>query len=737
MSDPVANDQDELIDFLDRAGKEVKPLGPPSLFHNFGQGLGDATMQGFARIGRGAAIIGGGAIAVGIDKAAEGIRATGDAISTLQQMASPFGQAASMPEREPITTARDWVFGAAERYTQAAVDYWTPNANNLGTAGQVVNGLVTGLVPLTIGPAGLVATTQADTSIDVTRAGGTNAQAVGAGAVMGAVTAAGVRMPNAFGTGLPIRIATGATANVALDASGNVAAGAIVGDKPELQQRFDVTGESIAISALMGGAFGMLPDAPRGATTVERDGVLTVNNADHFNNRTAPGTPANRLAAVQHQQAVATALEQMRAGQPVNVAGQVDPAGFRLRPELDAYGQMLVALESGGKADAKAGTSSATGLHQFTGRMKDGKAVGTWPELVARVKPAWAEGLTPQQILDARTDPAKSAEMELALRRENAAALTRAGVDATDPFNLYAAHHFGEAGGIKFARAADNTPMSALLTEGQLNANPYLRGKTKAEAIANWTERARQAGVDMQEVPRMSGAEVGQIIDDRLAALDSLAAGRLPDGEAASLRAEADDLDSLLREHQQRQAEGVMSADPAARLTADELAFIDQRRLEIRQALERHRGAVEYGRQADALRGRLDRIDSDADLARLAADLRGDAPARASRAPKAVADAVPTAPREAPAAAANDAQAAPRIEQPATAAPRTVLDEARQIVAASPEAQALSGYDADNAPIYRPMAEVLAEIEAERAAGERDASAFLAAASCALRNGVV
>lgn len=47
----------------------------------------------------------------------------------------------------------------------------------------------------------------------------------------------------------------------------------------------------------------------------------------------------------------------------------------------------------------------------------------------------------------------------------------------------------------------------------------------------------------------------------------------------------------------------------------------------------------------------------------------------------------------------------------------------------------LDGFDADGNPRYRPVAAVLAEIEAERARAEADASAFTAAANCFLRRG--
>lgn len=147
------------------------------------------------------------------------------------------------------------------------------------------------------------------------------------------------------------------------------------------------------------------------------------------------------------------------------------------RPEYDTF---LTRLESGGKADAKAPTSSATGLHQFTGE--------TWLKVVGRAKPAWAEGLDKEQILALRTDPEKSTEMEKLLREEHAAALFKAKAPLTN-VNLYAAHHFGATKGVKFAQADDDTPMAAILSPDQMQANRYLAGMTKKDAINNWLTR--------------------------------------------------------------------------------------------------------------------------------------------------------------------------------------------------------------------------------------------------------
>jgi hypothetical protein len=150
------------------------------------------------------------------------------------------------------------------------------------------------------------------------------------------------------------------------------------------------------------------------------------------------------------------------------------------------YGNYMQALESGGNPNAHARSSSAVGADQFT--------EPTWLKTVKENHPAWANGLSDGQILAQRTNPARSSEMESALRNANIAALSRAGLP-TDDVSLYALHHFGAPAGTKFVAATGNTPVAAILTPAQIAANPYLRGLTKEQAINVWNQRAARFGI--------------------------------------------------------------------------------------------------------------------------------------------------------------------------------------------------------------------------------------------------
>jgi len=174
-----------------------------------------------------------------------------------------------------------------------------------------------------------------------------------------------------------------------------------------------------------------------------------------------------------------------------------------------------------------------------------------WLSTVKRAAPAWAEGLSREQLLAARGDAAKSGEMAVALDEANAAALRTAG-QPVDRHTLYATHHFGEGRGVDFARAAGDTPMTDILTTAQIKANGYLRGLTKDQAIANWDARARRAGVTPD----------GELVDTN------------PAGQALRARL-VEDPDQLMRDYAQledSQGGTVLNTDTARELSPEYLA---------------------------------------------------------------------------------------------------------------------------------------------------------------------
>ena len=136
--------------------------------------------------------------------------------------------------------------------------------------------------------------------------------------------------------------------------------------------------------------------------------------------------------------------------------------------------------ESGFDPDAKAATSSARGLYQFTG--------GTWLDTIrrhgaaagfGRAAAAVADGSAARdpavrrEILDLRRDPAASAAMAAAYAADNAAKLANGLGRAASAADLYMAHFLGPTGALRFLKARDATPdlAAAAIAPGAARAN--------------------------------------------------------------------------------------------------------------------------------------------------------------------------------------------------------------------------------------------------------------------------
>lgn len=133
--------------------------------------------------------------------------------------------------------------------------------------------------------------------------------------------------------------------------------------------------------------------------------------------------------------------------------------------------------ESAFNPNARAGTSSATGLFQFID--------GTWLDMVRRHGAAHglgaqaaalssgnADAQTRREILALRNDPEISARMAGELVRENASALERGLGRAPSAGELYAAHVMGAGGAARLIRAAEQgAPNAAALFPQEAAAN--------------------------------------------------------------------------------------------------------------------------------------------------------------------------------------------------------------------------------------------------------------------------
>lgn len=714
------------------------------------------------------------------------------AIDAYRQGFSQFAQASGVdPNKQTGIPAVDAVTSAINYQGitdigRSSVDYWAPDAATTGTAGQVLHGLAELPVPAIVGGVGGIGIVQgADTQQRLTNEGVDPSTALAVGATEGLANVAGLKV-GAFGTNLIQRIATSVAGNTALNATATAAQAAELSSAGYQKQAgtynpLDPTARSVdVLSGLFGGVMHHWASGAPGAgpqvDPATRDAVLTAKNASNFIDDSAPGVAKDVSASTEHQAAMDTAINQVNDTGIVDVDGMVDPEKYVPRGEglkdgvaVD-YPAFRRQLESGGNPTAANPLSSALGADQFT--------EGTWLNTVKQEKPAWAEGLSREQILAQRTNPEHSGDMATSLDRNNAAALTSAGLDAT-PDNLYAAHHFGEKAGVEFAKAADETPVADILSPAAIRANPYLKGKTKGEVVANWYERA---GVDRDESSVVSGApkfDTGAAIDKALADVpmpDGVDVPRSTSSEAA-LPPDPSSLDAavrsdftdevaplptefaprdtyLLHDNAPEPAPGFTRLYRGEHADHDRGVFVtdDVNDGKVggwfstdKSYAESYKNTQEQGRRGPNKDGRIVYVDvptsrlADFEVGRSALgqdvirqgegshfipSLRGDnvIKPRVSNRPVARASERPVETK--PGAT------------PKPAPPATPVDVANDYAARNPDAQVVIGFDGDGNPSYVRMADVMDAITAERDRAITDTEAFTAAAACALSRGL-
>ena len=143
----------------------------------------------------------------------------------------------------------------------------------------------------------------------------------------------------------------------------------------------------------------------------------------------------------------------------------------------------IITIESAGKVNAKASTSSATGLGQFLD--------ATWMGVVNKHRPDLMRGRSKAQILALRLDPHIMVELLARFTEDNQRII---GMDCTGG-DLYLAHFLGTADAKDLFRADPTTPVSKLVAEGPIRANEsILRGKTAGDVRAWAARKMNRAG---------------------------------------------------------------------------------------------------------------------------------------------------------------------------------------------------------------------------------------------------
>lgn len=171
---------------------------------------------------------------------------------------------------------------------------------------------------------------------------------------------------------------------------------------------------------------------------------------------------------------------------PANTGSMMDP-NVSVSPQV--YASRVKSFENaGGSPGAKSGSSSATGDGQFID--------GTWASTVAAAKPAWAQGMTPAQVLAARSDPAKAAEMSYAYAQQNAAGLAAVGAPV-NTLTLGLSHNLGPGDIQKLMAAPSDTPMSKIVSADAVARNPQFAKQTAGQLMG---QAAAKYGVNKVDV---------------------------------------------------------------------------------------------------------------------------------------------------------------------------------------------------------------------------------------------
>jgi hypothetical protein len=137
----------------------------------------------------------------------------------------------------------------------------------------------------------------------------------------------------------------------------------------------------------------------------------------------------------------------------------------------------------------------AIGGHEGTGQNPNSSAVGvgqfldsTWMDF-AKANPQYFTGMTPEQALAARKDPAFGAKVGPVaiewLAKQNADALTKAGVPPSGSV-LGIAHYLGAGAAASIAKAPDSAMVSSFVPAAAVAANPELKTMTVGQMKARY-----------------------------------------------------------------------------------------------------------------------------------------------------------------------------------------------------------------------------------------------------------
>lgn len=281
------------------------------------------------------------------------------------------------------------------------------------------------------------------------------------------------------------RIAEGAVTNAAGDVlTQSIDVGSGVQDRYSLSQ----TRDAALIGGVIQGGMYVAPRALSGGRRVVGAGVRQLTGGRPVLRTDVPSFdgPAMDTGPIAYRAAPRAAPPPSRARPartaPRRIAGDIASAS-REFDVPEGYMTALAARESDFNPEARAATSSATGLYQFID--------DTWLRTIEKHGPALGLGdmservrANPGAVLALRTDPALASRAAALLTRDNAAHLRGGlGRDPT-PADLYAAHFLGPDGALRLAKARPDASAADLLPRAAAANRPIFYSQGRALTVA-------------------------------------------------------------------------------------------------------------------------------------------------------------------------------------------------------------------------------------------------------------
>jgi hypothetical protein len=157
------------------------------------------------------------------------------------------------------------------------------------------------------------------------------------------------------------------------------------------------------------------------------------------------------------------------SGKPASSSGPQE--GLKTDAAMAKYLQTIALIESGGDKNAKAKTSSASGMFQFT--------EGTWKDMVKAMGKDYKS--------EDRFDPAKATEVAAFFSQKQKAQVEKATGREAGQTDLYMAHFLGAGGASKFLKAKDKDPTQSAAAldpaAAKANKNIYYDKDNKERSV--------------------------------------------------------------------------------------------------------------------------------------------------------------------------------------------------------------------------------------------------------------